>query len=169
MSLVTAFDQALAFVLGWEGGLVNDPKDPGGLTNHGISKLAYPALDVAALTREQIVEIYRRDYWEPARCMDMPVPLALLVFDSAVNQGISTAVKCLQRACEVEDDGAAGPRTMLAAHAGWTLDPGLLLREMALQRLLHYSAIPGWATYRVGWSRRLLDALRVSVGMLGRG
>jgi len=76
-------------VLKHEGGYVNDPRDPGGETNFGISKRAYPTLNIKALTKEQAIEVYRRDYW--AR-IDKTFPeLNLLVFDSAVNQGVSAA------------------------------------------------------------------------------
>src|SRR3990167_11517248 len=111
---MTAFDQALAFVLEWEGGLVSDPNDAGGLTNHGISQRPYPDLAIAALTRDDVVAIYARDYWAPIRGDELPAPLALVVFDSAVNQGVSRAIVCLQRALGVADDGELGPVTMEA-------------------------------------------------------
>ncbi|WP_425526518.1 glycosyl hydrolase 108 family protein [Xanthomonas oryzae] len=50
-------------MLSHEGGYVNDPRDPGGETQWGISKRAYPELNIRALTRDQAIEIYRRDYW----------------------------------------------------------------------------------------------------------
>lgn len=50
-----------------EGGYVNDPKDPGGETKYGVSKKAYPNLDIARLTVDEAIEIYKNDYWIPAR------------------------------------------------------------------------------------------------------
>jgi lysozyme family protein len=162
------FSQAMAFVLRWEGGMVDDPNDPGGLTNHGISQRAYPDLDIASLTREGVIEIYRRDYWDRARCGEMPAPLALVVFDSAVNQGVTQSVRCLQRAAGASVDGVIGPATMESAIRAWQRRPERLLRDVCLQRLLHYSAIGGWVHYRVGWSKRLLDCLQVATQMLAR-
>ena len=59
-----AFAKAIAFTLQREGGHVNDPDDPGGETNFGLSKRAYPYLDIAGLTLDQATHIYRRDYWD---------------------------------------------------------------------------------------------------------
>lgn len=163
-----SFERAMVFVAWWEGGLVDDPHDPGGLTNHGISKRQYPDLDIAALTKEQAAEIYRRDYWEAARCGEMPPPLALVVFDSAVNQGVPRAIQCLQRACGATADGIPGPRTMDAAQRAWARSPERLLREICLHRLMHYTAISGWSRYGEGWSKRLLDCLVTATRMLAR-
>ncbi len=55
---MTNFEGALKFTLSWKGGLVNDPNDPGGETKYGISKRAYPELDIANLTLEQAKGIY---------------------------------------------------------------------------------------------------------------
>lgn len=86
-----AFERSLAFVLKWEGGYTNDPDDPGGETNFGISRRAYPRENIGKMTRERAAEIYRRDYWEPAGCPALPFPLALCVFDTAVNCGVVSA------------------------------------------------------------------------------
>ena len=86
-----AFERSLAFVLKWEGGYTNDPDDPGGETNFGISRRAYPRENIGKMTRERAAEIYRRDYWGPAGCEALPFPLALCVFDTAVNCGVTSA------------------------------------------------------------------------------
>jgi lysozyme family protein len=85
------FDRSITFVLQSEGGYTCDPDDPGGETRWGISKRAYPDLDIKALTMEQAKEIYLRDYWQKAGCDALPWPLDLIVFDAAVNQGVSFA------------------------------------------------------------------------------
>lgn len=85
------FDRALDFTLKAEGMYVNDPRDPGGETNFGISKRAYPQLDIKNLTREQAADIYRRDYWQRAGCDSLPWPLSACVFDAAVNCGVGRA------------------------------------------------------------------------------
>ncbi len=81
------FDAALEFVLKWEGGYVNDPDDPGGETRYGISKRAYPHLDIANLNRSAARAIYLRDYWQVSGCDDLPAAAAVAVFDFAVNAG----------------------------------------------------------------------------------
>jgi lysozyme family protein len=69
------FTYAVNEVLRSEGGLVNDPADPGGLTNYGISQRAYPGVDIAKLTKEEAIAIYYRDYWLAAKCDKLPPAL----------------------------------------------------------------------------------------------
>ena len=88
---MTNFERALEFVLRWEGGYSNDPRDPGGETNFGISKRAYPRENIHDMTRKRAAELYKRDYWEPAGCEALPYPAALAVFDTAVNCGTVSA------------------------------------------------------------------------------
>ena len=90
-----SWEQALTFVLAREGGLVEDKNDPGGLTNYGISKRAYPNLDIRNLTVELAGTIYFNDYWTKAGCDALPPDMALIVFDSAVNCGVSRATAWL--------------------------------------------------------------------------
>ncbi len=162
------FDRALAFVLQWEGGLADDPRDPGGLTNHGISQRAYPDLDIRALTKEQVVEIYRRDYWTASRCEEMAIPVALVVFDGAVNHGVKQMTRCLQRAVGVDADGVLGAVTMAAAIQAWSNSPELVLRDVCHQRLMHYTSLRTWEIFGGGWSKRLLDCLVTATRMLER-
>jgi len=86
------FDKAFEFVLKWEGGYVNNPKDPGGETKYGISKRSYPNLDIKNLTKEQAKSIYYADYWLKAKCNDYAYPRDIIIFDTAVNTGVGTAL-----------------------------------------------------------------------------
>jgi lysozyme family protein len=98
---IDVFAQALAFTLQREGGYVNDPDDPGGETNYGLSKRAYPDLDIRNLTLEQAAQIYRRDYWDApgfGRLAEVAPWVAIRLFDLGVNCGPVTAGKMLQRA-----------------------------------------------------------------------
>lgn len=85
------FDEAFKIVIGHEGGYANDPKDPGGETKYGIAKKFHPGLDIKNLTLDEAKEIYRSEYWEPAGCNGLPYPEDLIVFDTAVNMGVSKA------------------------------------------------------------------------------
>lgn len=105
------FERALEFVLRWEGGYVNDPEDPGGETKYGISKRAYPNLDIKNLTLSQAKEIYYRDYWLRAHCPEVPPHIRLMHFDTAVNMGVRTATKCLQYSVGARVDGVWGKET----------------------------------------------------------
>lgn len=92
------FEKAVAFVLRHEGGYTNDNRDPGGETKFGISKRAYPQLDIKGLTVAEAKEIYRRDYWDRAECGSLDWPLCLVHFDSCVNLGVSRATSLKEKA-----------------------------------------------------------------------
>lgn len=118
---MTDFARALPFILRAEGGYANDPDDPGGATNYGITQRAYTrwlervgmeSADVRDITPAEVAAIYERDYWLAARCDRMPWPLALIHFDAAVNTGVGPAIRQLQRALGLKDDGIAGPITL---------------------------------------------------------
>lgn len=83
--------RGLKFVLDREGGYVNDPDDPGGETNFGISKRSYPDMDIKGLTAEKAGEIYRRDFWDACNCSMLADGLDVAVFDTAVNMGVGAA------------------------------------------------------------------------------
>lgn len=146
---------AIEWVLKIETGRITDhPKDPGGLTRWGISKRAYPDLDIAALTREQAAEIYRRDYWGPCHAGDIAARaprLAVALFDAAVNQGVGTAIKTLQKALGASVDGQWGPATAGAAQRA----DDRLLPEFLGYRALRYA--DGQADFRRGWFNRLFE------------
>ena len=90
------YDEAVYLVLKHEGGYVNNPNDTGGETNFGISKRAYPDLNIAELSVETAQEIYKRDFWDKVKGDKLPEGLDLMVFDFAVNAGVSRASKVLQ-------------------------------------------------------------------------
>jgi lysozyme family protein len=97
---MTNLEQALSFTLKHEGGYVNDPNDPGGETNFGISKRAFPNLDIKNLTLDQVSGIYEKKYWIPAGCQELDLPLAVCVFDTAVNMGVGRALEFLKQTQE---------------------------------------------------------------------
>ncbi|MDD5060661.1 MAG: glycosyl hydrolase 108 family protein [Candidatus Marinimicrobia bacterium] len=130
------FDAAVSFVLDHEGGYSNDPNDPGGETNYGISKRSYPSLDIKKLTREQAIEIYRTDYWQKSGASQMDERFRLVHFDTAVNCGVS-------KAKEIKDN----------VHA--------YLEEYLWLRAQHYIKLvkkkPSMKKYLNGWMNRLND------------
>lgn len=148
----TAFAQAFAQVIGHEGGYVNDPRDPGGETKFGISRHAYPQLDIAALTLDDAQAIYWRDYWLRARCDQMAAGLAFDVFDFAVNSGVGMATRHLQRALSVAEDGIIGPLTLSAIAR---TDMAALRARLYGLRLQFMTSLSGWPTFGRGWVRRL--------------
>jgi len=156
------FRVAVEVVLAHEGGYVNDPWDPGGETKFGISKRSYPTLDIRNLTREQAIEIYRRDWWDRygyGRIKSLEV--ATKVFDLSVNMGPMAAHQCLQRAlhaCGRRDviiDGIIGPQTVGAANS---VPPGELLAALRAEAAAHYRLLarddPTKRRYLGGWLNR---------------
>lgn len=106
------FIKAVGFTLKWEGGdkITNDPKDPGGLTKYGISKRAFPNLDIANLTLEQAQEIYHDKYWSALNLDGKPFPIACSQFDAAVNCGVSRVRSWLTDGKLNEDAGLFNDR-----------------------------------------------------------
>ena len=151
-----SFDRAFDFVVGHEGGYVFDPQDRGGETKFGISKLQYPTMDIPNLTIEDAKEIYLNDYWRRCQCDVMEYPLAVMVFDCAVNQGQPTAVRLLQDAVGVHVDGIIGPHTLEAVKAA---PPHSTTREMALERIMLYTQAAMFHRFGRGWTVRVLDVL----------
>jgi lysozyme family protein len=149
-----SFETAVNATLQYEGGYVNDPNDPGGETNFGISKKAYPNLDIKALTIDDAKTIYKRDYWDKLNLDSIPEGISSCVFDSTVNQGTKEATILLQRAAGVKDDGVIGPMTLAAVKSK---DPVHLIRDFTVQRILMYSTLPEWQYYSKNWTQRSID------------
>jgi lysozyme family protein len=150
---MSRFAAAFEALIGHEGGYVNHPQDPGGETKYGISKRSYPDLDIAALTLEGAREIYQRDFWAPLACDQLPSPVALVLFDTAVNSGVGTAAKILQQILGVKSDGAIGPVTVAAALKRGAVD---LAGEIIARRLYLMTGLPTWGVFGMGWTRRLV-------------
>jgi len=164
---VSVFDQCFAIVVGIEGGLSLDPSDPGNYTGghvglgvlkgtkFGISAASYPDLDIANLTLDQAKAIYQSDYWIEVSADLMPPPLALLVFDAAVNNGVCQAKHLLQQALGVTVDGVIGPQTEAALSAAMKSDVSALCAEFQARRVVFMSGLTLWYRDGLGWARRL--------------
>jgi lysozyme family protein len=158
------FEEAVNSILEYEGGYINDPNDPGGETKYGISKRAYPSLNIAALKVEEAKGIYKRDYWDKCRCDELPDGVNFAVFDCAVNQGVKTAILLLQEALKVTADGIIGPATLNAVKKS---EPIQLLIDFIALRGIRYTQSSRFNVYALGWFRRListtLDAYRATL------
>ncbi len=166
---MSSFDRILDVVLGSEGGFTDNPADPGNWTGgrvgigqcrgtkFGISAAAYPDLDIANLSLDAARMVYRRDYWDRFSGDRLPSDLALLMFDAAVNNGVGRAVRWLQQAVGVDQDGILGLETLHAIGHVLAEPDGSdhLCIELLAQRLMFMSALPTWKTFGLGWARRL--------------
>lgn len=151
------FAKVIDRVLASEGGYVWNKNDPGGETNWGIAKRSYPNVDIKRLTREGAIAIYRRDFWDRVQGDKLPPEVAFQVFDAAVNHGPGNAIRWLQRAAGVADDGVIGPVSLAAIRKADPCD--LVLRFNAI-RLDFYASLTAFATFGKGWIRRVAGNLR---------
>lgn len=150
------FELSSTRLLSSEGAYVNDPADPGGETNWGISKRSYPDLDIKNLTREQAMEIYRRDFWDVLGENAHPA-VKFQVFDFAVNSGIQTAIRKLQSAIGVADDGHFGPVSAAKLAA---MDVNDVLMRYIAERLDFWRRLSTWPRFGAGWAGRAAADLR---------
>ena len=175
------FDRAIRYLLDptIEGGFVDDPLDPGRATNWGISlrfalgvgdcdKDGHPDLDVDGdgdvdaedirrLPRESAIATYRDHFWNACRCDELPAPLAIAVFDAAVNQGRGPAITMLQSILGVKTDGRIGPMTRAAASRA-NVDATLV--DYLATRAQRYVQTANYVRYGRGWFRRLFRVER---------
>ena len=157
-----SFESAVEFVLAHEGRYANDPVDPGGETHWGISKRSYPHIDIKNLTREEAIEIYRKDWWDKYQYHQIEdITIATKVFDFAVNMGATPAHRLLQRSLHaagqrhVVIDGIIGPQTLTATNEA---DPKLVLGAIRAEAAHYYGRLiernASLKRFEEGWTNR---------------
>jgi len=154
---MSKFDEIIEMVLEHEGGYVNHSSDPGGETIYGISKRAYPDLDIKNLTVAEAKEIYRNDYWNRIKGEELPVGVACVVLDYSVNSGTSRASKALQSVCGIANgDGIIGPASL---NSVWTTVKNTseqdVINAVTEQRQGFIRALSIYDTFGKGWERRI--------------
>lgn len=160
---MSSFREALPHVLRFEGSYVNDPADPGGATNKGITQVVYdayrterrvPIQSVRLITDPEVEAIYLERYWKAGHCDLLPWPISLAHFDACVNAGIPQATKLLQRAAGVTDDGKWGPATAATA-------PNVRLSDLLMERVRFYYVLvqqkPTLGKFFPGWIGRVVQ------------
>jgi lysozyme family protein len=152
-------DLAIKETLKWEGGYTNNPADPGGPTNWGITiidarkywKKDASAADVKAMPLDVAVSIYRNKYWVNKfyNCDDLPTGVDLTVFDFGVNSGPARAVKYLnaEKGNSVEDQ----------------------IKNINDKRLKFLQGLPTWNVFRNGWTSRIVGIKAKSLQMAAGG
>lgn len=156
------FDRAVGMVLESEGPPSDDPQDPGGETVYGLSRVYHPSIPWPP-TQAQAIQLYRHDYWAPIHGDELPVPLALVMFDAAVIPGLSWAIKALQGVLRLESDGVIGPNTLAAArHATWRTTLAFTSARLGeFERQVRiYPVKTKWSE---GWRQRTLRMYREAV------
>lgn len=155
------FTKAITKTLAREGGstITDDPTDRGGLTKYGLSRRAYPTLDIRALTEQQAKDIYKRDYWDRVRGDAIPSQaVAEAIFDACVNMGVAGGSKLAQAVVGATQDGAIGTKTLASISA---MPEDLFLAKFALAKIRRYAEIcradSSQKTFLLGWVLRALE------------
>ena len=171
-SVPSTFDVALKHVLAMEGGWTEDPYDPGGPTNFGITLATLAAhrrlrVDASSfselkqglrqITATEVRLIYLQRYWRSAKADALTPALALMHFDAAVNHGVGTAARILQECVGVAVDGEIGPQTLDASAAAPIAD---LLQRYAELRRARYRALGHFWRFGRGWLARVDQTLK---------
>ena len=172
------FAACLDVVLAHEGGYVDHPDDPGGATNRGITRRTLaewrgiapwsdlPKSEVRSLGMNETRDIYRARYWDAVAGDDLPAGLDLAVFDFAVNSGPPRAVRYLQAALGVYEDGTAGPITLgavtAAANRGHV---AALIRTLSARRLVFLRSLRIFPVFGKGWTRRVAETETAALAM----
>lgn len=146
-------DKSIELIIDLEGGYNNVLADRGGETKFGISKKAFPDLDIPNLTLEAAKQIYKEQYWDAVKGDLLPAGLSLIVMDAAINHGVFKATTLLQRCLHLKEDGMLGPQTIQATLTAVT--PSLIV-DYALERHVAYTKNEQWEKFGKGWSKRLL-------------
>lgn len=151
MDFNTVFERTIDI----EKGLVDDPA--GGLTKYGISQNSYPYVDIKSLTISDAKSIYKRDFWNKLELDNFPDFIQYQLFDFAVNSGIQTAIRALQRALGVADDGHFGPVSKTAMANTEHTD---IIMRLNAERLEFMTRLSNWPENSKGWTRRIAKNLR---------
>jgi len=169
--MISNFPASLALILKSEGGFVNHPRDPGGMTNLGVTRNVWrdwvnrdvDEAEMRSLTPELVTPLYKDRYWDACKCDDLPRGVDYCVFDSAVNMGPSRAAKLLQAALEVKADGVIGRATIAAATA---VDPVELLEAFSLGKKAFYQSLATFQTFGKGWLNRVAHVQNAAEQMI---
>lgn len=154
------FEQAFVDLLGHEGGYSNNPADPGGETNWGITIAVARENGYLGSMKDMDASvaktIYAKKYWL-SEFENLPYPVAFQVFDAAVNSGVGQAIRWLQRSVGTADDGKIGPVTLTAVS---NINPLKLVLLFNAERLMFMTNLSTWGSFGKGWARRVASNLK---------
>lgn len=165
------FAAVLAHIELSEGGFVNNPYDPGGATDEGVTQHNYdhwrtahgqPLRSVRFIDPNEVEAIYRAWYWSPIQGDQLPSGVDYCVMDGAVNSGPHQAIVWLQRAAGVDDDGRLGPVTLAAVK---NANPKHLISDICDERLAFDQTLAGWTHFSRGWAARIAEVQGDAQGM----
>jgi lysozyme family protein len=164
------FEQCLALVLKSEGGFVNNPKDPGGMTNLGVTKAVWEKwvgrevneAEMRALGPQDVAPLYKANYWDKIGGDSLPLGVDYAAFDMAVNSGVGRAAKTLQQVLGVGADGQVGQATISACEAA---NPRDVATGICEKRLAFLQSLPTYGTFGRGWANRVASVEKAAFDM----
>jgi lysozyme family protein len=164
------WDSCFEMVLKHEGGFVNHPKDPGGMTNLGVTKSAWESYcnrssseaEMRGLTPDIVKPLYKAMYWDKIKGDQLPSGVDYAAYDLAVNSGVGRAAKYLQEIAGVPADGVIGPKSLEAILA---CDPEQTADALCDMRLDFLKRLPTFETFGKGWSRRVAEVKEKATSM----
>jgi lysozyme family protein len=167
--------KSLEAILHHEGGYVNHPKDPGGMTNLGVTKRVYEEWvgytvsenTMQNLTNEDVSPIYKKNYWDRVKGDQLPAGLDLCVFDFGVNAGTGRAAKYLQTLIGTVADGGIGPNTLKTLDA-YVSKHGVkeTIENYQAERQKYYESLSTFDTFGRGWTRRVTETTEMALSMI---
>jgi lysozyme family protein len=152
------FKECLDLVLKSEGGWVNNPNDPGGETNLGVTKrvweewVGHPVKTLKNLTKDDVAPLYELKYWKASYCEVLPRGLDFVVFSMAVNSGPGRSVKLLQSSVGCLPDGVIGPRTRGLISSSNSAD---IIKKFSTARREYYQSLKVFPIFGKGWLARV--------------
>ena len=149
-----AFSNLLSDPGNWTGGRIGIGELKG--TKYGIAANTYGDLDIENLTLDDARAIFYRDWWLKAGADHFDSAVVFQLWDFAINAGMQTSIRALQRAAHVADDGYVGPLTISAVQ---TMDSNDVLMRFCAQRLRFYTGLSIWKTFGRGWTNRVAGQL----------
>ena len=166
------FKECLDLVLKSEGGWVNNPNDPGGETNLGVTKrvweeyVGHPVESLKKLTKEDVAPLYEQKYWRPCYGEVLPRGLDLLSFSMGVNAGTGRSVKLLQSSFGCVPDGVIGPKTRELISAS---NSATLIAKFSETRREYYRSLKTFPIFGKGWLNRVDKEESEALNMVKNG
>ena len=151
------FKACLELVLKSEGGWVNNPQDPGGETNLGVTKrvweeyVGHPVESLKKLTEADVAPLYELKYWRPCYGEVLPRGLDFVTFSFGVNAGPGRSIKLLQQSLGCVPDGVIGPATRGIISAS---NPATLIAKFSETRREYYKSL-NKPVFEKGWLNRV--------------
>ena len=163
--MLSNFQKSLNYILQSEGLFVDNPADSGGATMKGITLSNYRIFkknshltvnDLKNISDADVHDIYLSNYWNPARCSDLPSGIDYCVFDFAINAGVGRSIKTIQKCVGADVDGVLGAITISLIKQA---NPTILINQFSNEKEAFYQNIvankPSQSVFLKGWLNRI--------------